>query len=683
MATTAATTQRVRVPVRGLHLGVLYALAVSQPLLNLLGNNADFFTSRQLSSGRVLWFALLVGLLIPLLLYAIDSAAGALNERVGWTMHLVLVFGLALLLTAQVSRKLLEPSIGVIALAAVLAGALTALYTRSEQLRSIVSLFAPLPLLVLALFLFSSDAHKIVFPGDAAAADVKVTGHVPVVFVAFDEFTGTSLLGPDNKIDLKLFPNFAALTREGIYYRNYTAAADETTRVMAGLMTGGMWREHALPIVADYPHNLFTLLGKRYRMRVSEEATDLCPLKVCHQAGASSSSVFKDAGLVYLHQISPKPLEKKLTPVNETLGKFQDEDDDVDNSRAHGRDKILNELGGGGRPARFGQWLQTIDGKVDRTLYFKHVLLPHVPWQYLPSGQVYRRHAQEYIPGINQEPSFGDRWLLEQGYQRHLMQVAMVDRMIGRLVARLKRVGIYDKALIVITADNGESFLHANHDRHVADAVTYTDIASAPLLIKLPHSHKGGYDNRHVRTFDIVPTIAAAAGVQMPWKVDGQSVLRHGDPAPVAVYREQGRKGNVFRASLADYDRARRAALRRKTDLFSHGLYGIGPHPDLIGKPVDALSGELIPAQATLISELAKALETVDTKGSFIPANLAGRVSGVPGGTPLALALDGKVAAVGWSAQLKGDKRVYFSFFAPPDSFQDGRNSAEIYRIQG
>jgi hypothetical protein len=393
--------------------------------------------------------------------------------------------------------------------------------------------------------------------------------------------------------------------------------------------------------------------------------------------------VFKDAGLVYLHQISPHPLEKKLTPVNETLGKFSDEDEDTDKERAHGKNTILNELGGGGRPGRWAQWLQTVDGKVDRTLYFKHVLLPHVPWQYLPSGQTYRRHAQEYIPGINQEPSFGDKWLLEQGYQRHLMQVALTDRLIGELVARLKEVGIYDKALVVITADNGESFLHPNHDRHVADATTYTDIASTPLFIKLPGEGKGGYDDRHVSTFDIVPTIAAAAGVKLPWKVEGQSILQHGDPRPVAVYREQGKKGNVFRTSIDVYDAARDKALDRKSRLFAHGLYGIGPHPELIGKPVADTGSELAPAAATLNPEIAKALRNVDPDGSFVPANLAGRVTGMGAGTPLALALDGKVAAVGWSARLKGDKRVYFSFFADPKSFQKGSNSAKIYRIRG
>src|SRR3954469_4501625 len=114
MATTAAPMARTTggyaarrsVLMRGLHLGVVYALAVSQPLLNLLGNNADFFTSRQLTSGKVLWFAIVVGLLIPLGLYLLDTVVSLISERVGWIVHLVLVFGLALLLTAQISRKM-------------------------------------------------------------------------------------------------------------------------------------------------------------------------------------------------------------------------------------------------------------------------------------------------------------------------------------------------------------------------------------------------------------------------------------------------------------------------------------------------------------------------------------------------------------------------------------------------
>src|SRR5436190_1160038 len=114
MATEAAQA-RVAVPVRGLHLGVLYALAVSQPLLNLLGNNADFFTSRQLTSGKVLWFALVVGLGIPLLLYAVDTITGLISDNAGWWLHVFLVFALATLFTAQITRKIFDGNVTAIA----------------------------------------------------------------------------------------------------------------------------------------------------------------------------------------------------------------------------------------------------------------------------------------------------------------------------------------------------------------------------------------------------------------------------------------------------------------------------------------------------------------------------------------------------------------------------------------
>src|SRR3954447_15600456 len=114
-----APMARESVPLRGLHLGVLYALVVSQPLLNLLGNNADFFTSRQLTSSRVMWFAVVIGLAIPMMLIAIDVLAGIVARTAGWIVHLVLFYALALLLTAQIVRKLADmPSVVTIVIAA-------------------------------------------------------------------------------------------------------------------------------------------------------------------------------------------------------------------------------------------------------------------------------------------------------------------------------------------------------------------------------------------------------------------------------------------------------------------------------------------------------------------------------------------------------------------------------------
>src|SRR5258705_10440238 len=123
---------------------------------------------------------------------------------------------------------------------------------------------------------------------------------------------------------------------------------------------------------------------------------------------------------------------------------------------------------------------------------------------------------------------------------------------------RLNQWGMYTRAMMVTTANTGETFLHATQDRHIADPVTFSDIASTPLFIKLPGQKKGGYDDRHVRTFDVVPTIADAAGLTMPWKIIGRSILKTRAPDTVAVYREQGGKGKGFRPSLAEYAKTSR-----------------------------------------------------------------------------------------------------------------------------
>jgi hypothetical protein len=351
---------------------------------------------------------------------------------------------------------------------------------------------------------------------------------------------------------------------------------------------------------------------------------------------------------------------------------------------------VLSELGSGGRPARFARWLRRIDGR-ERTVYFTHVLLPHVPWQYLPDGRRYRTHSAEYIPGVEGPKSFGDTWLLTQAYQRHLLQAAFVDRMVGRLIARLKQTGVYDRALIVLTADNGESFMHVGHDRHIADAATFTDIADTPLLIKLPGHTSGGYDDRHVRTVDVLPTIADAVGAAIPWRTAGTSILRHGTDGPVVVYREQLKKGDVFSTSLAAYDRARRSALQTKVALFGSdgqppGVWGVGPNNDLIGERLTSLAISPAPdATGSVTAEIRDLLAKVRLSSDFLPASVTGEVSGtgIRRGLPVALALNGRIAAVGRTAMLEGDAHVYFTFMAPPRFFREGVNRARVFLVTG
>ena len=76
-------------------------------------------------------------------------------------------------------------------------------------------------------------------------------------------------------------------------------------------------------------------------------------------------------------------------------------------------------------------------------------------------------------------------------------------------------------------------------------------------------------------------------------------------------------------------------------------------------------------------------LATVDTRSSFVPSNITGRLTG-PGarpGLPVAVAVNGRIAATGWTAQLKDNPSVVLSFMVPPQLLHDGRNEASVYLI--
>ena len=59
-ADKAAPLQPPSILMGGLHLLALWALAIVQPLLNLLGNNPDFFVARDNTPGQIIVFVLLM-----------------------------------------------------------------------------------------------------------------------------------------------------------------------------------------------------------------------------------------------------------------------------------------------------------------------------------------------------------------------------------------------------------------------------------------------------------------------------------------------------------------------------------------------------------------------------------------------------------------------------------------------
>ena len=70
-----------------------------------------------------------------------------------------------------------------------------------------------------------------------------------------------------------------------------------------------------------------------------------------------------------------------------------------------------------------------------------------------------------------------------QAHQRYLLQLGYVDTLIGRLLDRMEKEGLYDRALLVVTADHGVSFRPAGAGRAVKRE-NFAEVANVPMFVE-------------------------------------------------------------------------------------------------------------------------------------------------------------------------------------------------------
>jgi hypothetical protein len=462
--------------------------------------------------------------------------------------------------------------------------------------------------------------------GLVAGAAPAAAAPPPVVMVVFDEFPTVSLLDARGAIDAQRYPAFATLGRDGAWFPYATATVDETGRAMGALLTGTTPERFHRATFAASPNNLFTLLGRRYRIVAGEEVSSMCPRALCP------------------------------------------------NVRPQTRASVLHELAHG-RPERFQRWVRSIRRTSRPTFWFKHVLLPHVPLHYLPSGRRYSDRPHEPIPGSLE--AFHQPWLVLEAYQRHLLQLGFTDRLLGGLLRRLRAEGLYDRALIVVTADNGESFGRFG-DRHVITRRNATDIALTPLFVKVP-GRPGGAVRRHVRTVDVLPSIARLTGLRLSWPTEGRPIFGPGARGIPAATQMVERSGGRFTLQLRSLRREARASLRRKLRFFGHGLHAIGPERILLGTPV-ALWGRAPKRGARARIDGAGALGSVRRASGLVPVQVTGSITGGRA-RRVAVAVDGFVAATSPTFSLATRRGTLFSAVLPEPVLHEGRNRVEVLSI--
>ncbi len=393
--------------------------------------------------------------------------------------------------------------------------------------------------------------------------------------------------------------------------------------------------------------------------------------------------------MVYSHVVTPAALRSHLPPISATWTDFLGLDRDPDRVRARAgapedaADRLDLHIFASDRVQVYEQFLARLKpeegGKPG--LYFLHVMLPHVPWVYLPSGKEYwgSLHSSALAHGVGQDTLWTTQsWLVAQGYQRHLLQLRFVDRLLGRLLERLEAVGLDDEAVLVVTADHGLSFRPGQPGREPTPE-TFADIMAVPLFVRTPGQTEGVVDGRNVELVDILPTVAELLDMELPHAIDGRSMLTDGPRRPFKVLVDDEDR-RIYPPEALD---ARFASLERKLEIFDRGLFGIGPRPELLDVPVSELPvGE--PAAVQVRLDQADQYLRVDLDGDFLPAQIFGRARSLAGDetldVELALAVNGVVRAVTRTFEENG---IRFAAMVPEKSFVEGANRVDVYVVEG
>ena len=289
-------------------------------------------------------------------------------------------------------------------------------------------------------------------------------------------------------------PHFDALAADGVRFATVVAQASWTTPATASILTGRY----------PYSHGAVTLRD-RIRPEVSTLAERLRSQGYATAAVVSNVNVRGDLGFkrgfdefVYLEEDPSRP------SVHVRAGEVQ-------------------------RTA-----LAWLEKHADRPYFlYVHVSDPHAP--YTPPENVAARFADPATaPGLvgTADPLralLADPRLRTPSNVAYLAslydaEIASTDESFGEFVAELQRRGVYDRSLIVVTADHGEEF--GEHGGLTHGRTLYREQLAVPLLLHFPHaSPKGMVVPSLTRQIDIIPTLLDYLGAAVPGDLDGVSRL--------------------------------------------------------------------------------------------------------------------------------------------------------------
>jgi arylsulfatase A-like enzyme len=163
------------------------------------------------------------------------------------------------------------------------------------------------------------------------------------------------------------------------------------------------------------------------------------------------------------------------------------------------------------------------DDEIYRTLY-RDLEIP-LPANYIAKTDIETpklpesiHHAKDRQSGYNYVDTpkgFRERYI------RQLQCITGVDRMLGKLRKKLKKLKLHKNTIIIFTSDHG---LFMGEHGLGGKALCYEKTTHVPMILFNPNQKKGKCSDALVQTIDIAPTILSLAGVHKPSTMQGKDI---------------------------------------------------------------------------------------------------------------------------------------------------------------
>lgn len=511
---------------------MLATIAITQPIFDLYGKNLPIFASAKISKYELTFFICLVAIVPFATALVIETVAWFINKRLGTLVHEFFIFlfgtifGLALVSQLNISYDAIA-YVSAVAIGASIVWGLR----RLEIMRTFVMYLSGLAPLLTVIFVFQiQPVFSEISPTMKTVAAPE--GKPPVVLIVFDESPLFALLDKEGKINPERFPGFAKLVSLSTWHRNATAVSQQTIQAVPAIFTSRVPKKGDQPFLSDHPDNIFTMLESSYPINGYESVTSLCPRNLCSTASAIDlervylprvKSFLSDALVVFGHRMLPSHARSSLPSIGQAWGGFAQagaaEGADADHEAADA--KFLRNAGS------FYQ-LRMWNGAMNRMMTMPspsasilHFTVPHRPWSLTPN--LHKYYGPRFLGDFN--PKTGD--LPKDYYQRYLYQLTAVDHLVDTMITRMQAAGLWDKSLVMITADHGISFEPGLVQRATdfSNPGQVTDLYTIPMFIKMPFQKTGVVDDCAVTNLDLLPTLLDVTGIKTSLQMEGESLV--------------------------------------------------------------------------------------------------------------------------------------------------------------